>query len=342
MKKRTGIYRNRMKYLALVQFAAAVLKVPKFSSELRFQVVGDWGSMGYDADFPNQKVVGASMAKLADQDKTHFVVSVGDNFYGPLKNASAHGVASPTDPKFNTDWLQIYNGTRMNQIPWYLILGNHDWYSNPVAQIQRTHIDSRWNLPDFIYSKRYYVDTSALHFVHISTDLFYFGYNGSISSGNIKGTATATDNNMKNNFVRLGWTPENDAINAQLDAIEWELATAMDAEYLVVVGHSDMAACDGTIPGMQPLKDLLDKYHVSAYFFGHKHALGHGVNGNTFYLLSGAGGRSEACANPLLDFVTSPGTYGFANVHVTSSAASVNFHDENLNIISSAEFYPRY
>ncbi|KAJ3321555.1 Tartrate-resistant acid phosphatase type 5 [Boothiomyces sp. JEL0866] len=325
----------------IMSIPQGVLEVPDNPKELRFMVIGDWGTQGFPVDFPNQKTVGQSMAKLADQDHTNFVISVGDNFYGPQHNASAHGVFSPQDPKFLTDWQSVYNGTRINQIPWYLVLGNHDWYSNPEAQIQRSAIDPRWNLKDFFYTQSFKVASKMLKFVMISTDLFYFGYDGQIESGLINGNATDSDNNMRNNFVKLGWTPESNTINKQLQWIETELANSKSADYLIVVGHSDMEACNGTITGMKPLKTLLDKHKVTAYFFGHKHSLGYAKKVSTFYLLSGAGGRSEKCSKPSLDFLSEEGTYGFANIHINGTAASVVVYDEKMNLLSTTAFHPR-
>ncbi|KAJ3262589.1 Tartrate-resistant acid phosphatase type 5 [Boothiomyces macroporosus] len=319
-----------------------LLTVPKNPDELRFMVIGDWGTQGFPVDFPNQEIVGKSMAALADMDSTHFVISVGDNFYGPQHNASAHGVfcngkltIAPQDPKFQSDWLSVYNGTRMNQIPWYLVLGNHE------AQIQRSTIDPRWNLKDFFYTQSFTVANKVLKFVMISTDLFYFGYDGQIESGLINGNATDTDNNMRNNFIKLGWTRESNTINKQLKWIENELVNSKSADYLIVVGHSDMEACNGTVPGMQPLKGLFDKYKVTAYLFGHKHSLGHVQKANTFYLLSGAGGRSEKCSKPSLDFLSTQGTYGFANIHMNGTTAAVSIYDEKMNLLSTTSFHPR-
>lgn len=40
-------------------------------------------------------------------------------------------------------------------MPWYAILGNHDYYGKPFAQIEyfMKRIDDRWTMPDHFYSK---------------------------------------------------------------------------------------------------------------------------------------------------------------------------------------------
>jgi predicted phosphodiesterase len=42
---------------------------------------------------------------------------------------------------------------------------------------------------------------------------------------------------------------------------------------------------------MQKLKELFDQYRVSAYLYGHQHALGSAKSGNTWYFQTGAGGQ---------------------------------------------------
>ncbi|KAJ3308313.1 Tartrate-resistant acid phosphatase type 5, partial [Boothiomyces sp. JEL0838] len=329
--------------LGAAAVSALVKKVPEvtaYQQEARFQVVGDWGSTkSKQVDFTNQKIVGKTMAAFADTFQSDFIVSLGDNFYGS-NNYSDHGVSSVSDPKWQYDWLDVYNGQRMNSIPWYSVLGNHDWYQNPQAQIEFTNINDRWFLEDYFYTKRFTIDGKKVEFFYITTELLYYGYDGEADSGlwpNTRGTAK--DNNMRNNFIKLKWTEKENAIQNQLAYIEKKLNEGQYADYFFVVGHEDMVTCDGISKNMRPLYDLFQKYKITAYLFGHAHQLGYKQDGPVFFLQSGAGGRAETCTKPGATWITS-NEYGFASVKLTTKSGTVYFYDENGKLLTSTSFFP--
>ena len=102
-----------------------------------------------------------------------FLVSLGDNFY-------TKGVYSTSDPMWDYLWSNVYLGYSSLQIPWYRVLGNHDYgygSSGVNAQLarQREHTDDDfWRMPSTNYSQRYdlpdnsgcaeiiYIDTTTL------------------------------------------------------------------------------------------------------------------------------------------------------------------------------------
>ena len=326
-------------------FLLALADLPSNPEEIKFLVIGDYGATkGKPKDLQNQKITGKSMARMADLDQSDFVVSLGDNFYGS-KNESDHGVSGINDQKFKYDWVDVYNGKRINNIPWFAVLGNHDWHQNPQPQIDFGRLNPRWVMDDFFYTRTMLVHGRKVVFLFCSLDLIYFGYDGFDESGlapdNIG--ASPKNNNMRNFFKMYGWTPENDTINKQLAWIENTLKANQDASYLFVVGHYNMVTCDGTILSLKPVQALLDKYKVSAYMYGHSHQLGHAFRKSTFYLQSGAGGRADHCSHPSNetgDWITSL-TYGFANVKLTATSAYVDYYDENMKMLASTGFKPR-
>jgi predicted MPP superfamily phosphohydrolase len=101
------------------------------ASKVSFLVLGDWGS-----GFKEQKTIAGIMHTVAELNQSEFIVAVGDNFY-------TQGVVDTNDSKFADYWKNMYTGYLAN-IPWYVVLGNHDWYGNPVAQIEYTKIDEKW------------------------------------------------------------------------------------------------------------------------------------------------------------------------------------------------------
>jgi hypothetical protein len=75
------------------------------------------------------------------------------------------GVVSAVDHQWETTFTESFNQQSL-QIPWYAILGNHDYHGNPEAQIQYSHraeggqfkdADKRWKMPGHLYSVRHVV-----------------------------------------------------------------------------------------------------------------------------------------------------------------------------------------
>ena len=99
---------------------------------LNFIVFGDWGRAG----FFNQREVAAQMGRTAEEIRSRFVISTGDNFY-------TTGVASVEDPKWLRSYEEIYTARSLWE-PWYVVLGNHDWQGDAFAQIAYSRRSSRW------------------------------------------------------------------------------------------------------------------------------------------------------------------------------------------------------
>ena len=89
------------------------------------------------------------MGISAQQKNSSFIIALGDNFY-------YDGVRSDTDPHWQTSYQNIYTSKSL-QIPWYTILGNHDYHTNPQAQIDyyEHKRDKRWIMPSHFYSKTF-------------------------------------------------------------------------------------------------------------------------------------------------------------------------------------------
>lgn len=126
--------------------------VPRFEVPVRdssrrgiqFIGVGDWGSGG-----KGQRLIAEAMAKKAERDSVWFVLVLGDNFY-------EEGVESVQDEQWKTKFEEMYWQPSL-QIPFYAVLGNHDYRTNPQAQVEYTIHSSRWRMP-----KRYYSFVEAI------------------------------------------------------------------------------------------------------------------------------------------------------------------------------------
>jgi len=232
------------------------------------------------------------MSTTSIQVNASFMVSVGDNFYRTTVPSEDHsGVVNQTDPSWFNKYYNVYTG-KGNQIPWYLVLGNHDYGKYTTgqrtvakAQIDHTKIDTRWNMPDHNFTKVVEVPGSGgkhMEFVFIDTPRL----SPSETSGTDTDYGVSAALQAAMTASHLAW-------------IEQTLA-ASTATWLIVVGHYQSnisikyATCIaqfnilisydtvfGQAPGAGPddavlielLHPLLLQYNVTGYFHGHKHIL---------------------------------------------------------------------
>jgi tartrate-resistant acid phosphatase type 5 len=219
------------------------------NKSLNFLVLGDWGRNGEYY----QKDVALQMAKAAATIDSEFVISVGDNFY-PI------GVQSTHDPQWKASFEDIYSSYHL-QTPWYVALGNHDYYGNIQAQIDYSKISRRWNLPSNYYKKTIELkDGSTLLLVFIDTNPF-------INSYYSKGKEMAEKVKQQDAIAQKKWLIET--LQEADASITWK----------IVIGHHPMYS-GGKRKDSQDTKDIeatfapiFDQYKVDAYLCGHEHDL---------------------------------------------------------------------
>lgn len=225
-----------------------------------FLAVGDWG---WDGGRAQQRVAG-QMARTAADTACRFVVSVGDNFY-------SDGVASVDDPHWQRSYEAVYSAPAL-QVPWYPILGNHDYRGDPEAQVAYSAKSARWRMPARYYERsESSPETGQVDFFHIDTSPFVEAYRD--SKVRIDGQDTKT---------QLAW-------------LDGALGKST-ARWKIVVGHHPVFS--GGQHGSQKelmaaLKPLLDRHGVSVYLFGHDHDLQHIVVDDLHYIGCGAGGDTR-------------------------------------------------
>ncbi|CAG8458454.1 9528_t:CDS:2 [Scutellospora calospora] len=298
---------------------------------INFLVIGDWGQKGPGT---GQLQVAAAMKTWADSNKTTFIINVGDSFYRTSNsNTTAldpndhEGVLNETDPKWNTYWLDVYNGT-LSEITWYTVAGNHDWYANVTAEVDYFwDINSRFFIPALYYVRQVTFSNNVIAtFIHIDTDPFYYNYS----------TYTKNDD-MKSNELNLNLytTNQTDVI---LQWLEQQLINAQGSDWIFVVGHHPLVGdCALYNPSqyylMYEFPPLLIKYKVSAYFNGHAHELAISVANNTSpvtYFGSGAGGATlgSGCANPTW---TNGLSFGFLSINIPDKGDTLYYEFVDSN-----------
>lgn len=249
----------------------------KDASSLNFIAMGDWGRNGAD----HQKQVAQQMGITAADVKAQFIISTGDNFY-------PSGVISEYDPLFKYSFEDIYTAFSL-QWDWYPVLGNHDYKSNPDAQVAYSKISRRWKMPARYYAKKFPINGDQNNQVLIAfidtNPLIPEFYKNSEYGPNVKGQDTTQQKR---------WLAK--VLSDEDPSIRWK----------IVVGHHPMYTGGSRTDGYDTkairssLKPVLERYGVDVYLTGHEHSLQYiKPTGKTHHFISGA--ASEKTPVKLID-----------------------------------------
>jgi len=231
-------------------------------SDLRFLIFGDWGR---DGQF-HQTDVATQMGLAAAARKCRFIISVGDNFYDK-------GVQTATDSQWKSSFEGIYTASSL-AVPWYVILGNHDYKGRPEAQLDYAKAHPDWKMPARYFSAvEPITKTENVEFFFIDTSPFVEEYQ--------------TKEEMRDEIV-------SQDTNAQVAWLDQALSNSK-ATWKIVIGHHPIFS-GGSEHGDQPelirdINPLLEKHGVPTYFNGHDHDLQHIVRGSVEYFNTGAGSK---------------------------------------------------
>jgi tartrate-resistant acid phosphatase type 5 len=282
----------------------------KKEKALHFIAMGDWGRNGAD----HQKQVAQQMGKTATEVNTQFVVSTGDNFY-------PSGVISEWDPLWKYSFEDIYTDFHL-QWDWYPVLGNHDYKSNPDAQVKYSSISRRWKMPARYYSRLIAIPGDTANKVliaFIDTNPFIPEFYKNAEYGpNVKTQDTLK---QKKWLAKLLSDPAKN--------IKWK----------IVVGHHPMFTAGSRTEAYDTrairhsLQPLLEKYKVDVYLAGHEHSLQHiKPAGVTHHFISGAASEKTAVKKYEWSEMAAS-AYGFMLFSVSASQLLLQTIDDAGKII---------
>lgn len=240
-------------------------------SSLNFLVIGDWGRCGEYF----QKEVADQMANASVDGNAKFIISTGDNFY-------PSGVASVSDPLWQKSYEDVYHHYAL-QKEWYVVLGNHDYKTNPQAELDYAKMSTRWILPSRYYSIKVPIQgdtTNKVLFVFMDTNPFIEKYYKDSEYGKqVKGQDTS---------AQRQWLEKT--LDEKDPGVTWKF----------VVGHHTMYTSGKRIKSSETfqlrktLEPIFKKYQVDAYLCGHEHHLEYLKPENApHYFISGAGSESR-------------------------------------------------
>lgn len=282
----------------------------KNKDSFNFIITGDWGFNSY-----NQSLTAYQMGVYAWLMGAEFVIALGDNFYND-------GVASVQDALWDSAYHDIYTSKYL-QIPWFPVLGNHDYHGNVTAQIARTAIDKGvWTMPSKYYVYNYEIPGGGkLAILYIDTAV-------------IDPSAHDTESIYKD----ANWKQK------KLDHLSWiENVLAEQnktANWILVAGHYPIYSIGDSGDNQNLVKDLLPilkQSKVHAYLCGHDHNHQHILKDNMHFFVDGSGGgRGPLGPNGIRHFGISDATKymenyfvncGFSFVDLSLYTLKMNFVD---------------
>ncbi len=284
------------------------------NNAIHFIVVGDWGRQGEY----NQSEVAAQMANASVSLNADFIISTGDNFY-------PDGVKSVWDTKWKTSFEDIYKHFSL-QKKWYVVLGNHDYRSNPQAQIEYSNISSRWQMPSRYYTKKFKINddsTQQVQLIFLDTSPFIKSY--------YSNEEYAKNVYVQDSSAQIRWL--DSLLSYKSTTIKWK----------IVVGHHPLYSGGKRINSKDTkdlnvlLKPLFDKYNVDVYLNGHEHHLEHvKPQGVTHYFTSGAGSEVRPVKIFPKDGKFAAEKAGFMTFSITSDSLIMYTIDKMGKIIYNA------
>jgi len=231
------------------------------NKNLQFIAFGDWGANTFFANMNTHNV-----QKIKD---LNFYLLLGDNFY-------PNGVETIHDKQWHEKFIMNFN----QEIPSFVILGNHDYIQNPQCQIQYSRVRKNWEMPFFYYD--FVIHTkkkNSCHFIMIDTCLLA----EDVTLYLLKNT-NASESSI-NNYLTL----VKKYRQKQMDWIE-KILRKSRCQWKFVCGHYPLFSSGPHIISVQLrnfLVPLLEKYKVDFYISGHDHNLQHLVKNNVNYVISG-------------------------------------------------------
>jgi len=261
---------------AFMMSPCLVLASSLVASSYNFVSIGDWGGVGlggyHEAD---ERAVAKQFTKAAETLNAKFVINTGDNFY-------YYGVWNTSDPQFNEDFESVFTSDALN-VPWYSVLGNHDYGYNPDAQVQyKSPNNNRWVMPARYYTKRVELDPSNyISFIFLDASPCQAAYRGNDETQWDPCGSTYShpaDCKFHENVLAQD-------CGAQLTWTKKQLAAVPKDDWLIVVNHAPADEID-----VEDFVSEFQKAGVDLYMNGHVHDLSYyKIDGKGAYMTTGAG-----------------------------------------------------
>ena len=254
-------------FVVTVSFAQTPESWKALEKPLNFYLANDLGRNGYYG----QKPIAELMGNMAENVDIECVIAAGDVHH-------FEGVRSVNDPLWMTNYELIYSHPEL-MIPWYAILGNHEYRGNTQAGLAYSAVSARWNVPDRYYTFAMENDGVTVRFVMVDTAPLLDKYR--------EDTEKYPDACKQDMNKQLAW----------IDSV----LTAAKEDWVLVVGHHPIYAETGKddserLDLQKRLDSVLRKHkNVDMYLCGHIHNFQHirKADSNIDYVVNTSGSLSR-------------------------------------------------
>lgn len=254
-------------FVVTVSFAQTPESWKTLEKPLNFYLANDLGRNGYY----DQKPIAELMGNMAENVDIECVIAAGDVHH-------FEGVRSVNDPLWMTNYELIYSHPEL-MIPWYAILGNHEYRGNTQAVIDYSAVSARWNVPDRYYTFAMENDGVTVRFVMVDTAPLLDKYR--------EDTEKYPDACKQDMNKQLAW----------IDSV----LSAAKEDWVLVVGHHPIYAETGKDDSerldLQKRLDSVLRTHknVDMYLCGHIHNFQHirKADSNIDYVVNTSGSLSR-------------------------------------------------
>lgn len=318
--------------------------------------LGDWGGYALGSPYTtNVDAVAAEMVKIKTAYNPDFVINVGDNFY-------YCGIQNTSDYQIMDDFVKPYASL---DLPFYSILGNHEYGYNVSAQLDYASNNENWIMDDRYYSRRIEMtsgSTSAYAtFIFLDTSPCYSDYTSSSSSGwdpcGSEYPTCSIGSGDDDDFEGTCYFHQNIMTQNCTAQYEWfvsTLAAVDEDDWLIVVGHHPLDEVD-----VEDFVAPLLARGFALYMNGHTHSLNqYTINSSGAWITTGAGAMVDTAdqtslltamkllgedipAHTKLDSGRVTGSYSYETVF-SSKTAGFTFHQFSSDLSSLSTQFISY
>lgn len=302
---------RKFSMLLLAAFFCSVLQAQItdysiFKDKFNFYVANDLGRNGYYEQKPIAELMGEMADKGVDPE---FVLATGDIHH-------FEGVASVNDPLWMTNYELIYSHPEL-MLPWYPVLGNHEYRGNTQAVLDYSKVSRRWVMPARYYTRVFRDKGMTLRVVWIDTTPLIGKYR--------RETDKYPDASLQDDNRQLAW----------IDSV----LTSAREDWVIVAGHHPVYAqtpkdVEERSDMQQRLDSILRRHHVDIYLCGHIHNFQHiRCEGSEIDYITNSAGSLSRKVKPIEGTLFCSPEPGFSIVSASKQHLELRMIDKKGNVL---------
>lgn len=277
-----------------------------FKQKFNFYVANDLGRNGYY----DQKPIAERMGEMADKGvDPEFVLATGDIHH-------FEGVASVNDPLWMTNYELVYSHPEL-MLPWFPVLGNHEYRGNTQAVLDYSRVSRRWVMPARYYTQVFSDKGMTLRVVWIDTAPLIGKYR--------REKDKYPDASLQDDNRQLAW----------MDSV----LTVAREDWVIVAGHHPIYAetpkdAEERVDMQQRVDPILRRHHVDMYLCGHIHNFQHiRIKGSDIDYITNSAGSLSRKVKPVEGTLFCSPEPGFSIVSASKQQLELRMIDKKGNVL---------